>query len=77
MISQNQELINRKIQEMYREQQCGLKELFGAEWESIGTPGERKKFGTLFKKAVADGVITGIRWVRIENSGRYDVYEKL
>lgn len=77
MIEHNQELIERKIEALRSGHQCGLKEMFGDDWAGIGTPGERKTFGRLFKKAVGEGTIRGVRWIRIENSGRFDVYEKL
>lgn len=77
MIERNRELIQSKIDGMQPGQQCGLKEMFGKDWDSIGTPGKRKAFGTDFKESVKNGNISGLRWVRIENNGRFDVYEKL
>lgn len=77
MIEVHRALIERKIKALNAGQECGLKEMFGQDWEGIGTSGERKTFGRLFKKAVADGSIGGVKWIRIENSGRFDVYEKL
>jgi len=77
MIERNRKLIERNIQELQSGKQCGLKELFGEDWAKIGTPGECKNFGKLFKKAVKSGEVRGLQWVRIENAGRFDVYEKL
>ena len=77
MIELHRALIERKIEALNSGQQCGLKEMFGVDWDTIGSPGERKDFGRLFKQAVQNGSIKGVSWVRIENSGRFDVYEKL
>ena len=54
--------------------ELGLVELYGEGWEETGTVGERRNFGKLVKTAVKEGRFPEVEWVRIENSGRYDVY---
>lgn len=54
----------------------GLSKLFGTDWAGTGTPGQRREFGRLFKEAIRNGAYPAIEWIRIENSGRYDVYRK-
>ena len=77
MIDLHRTLIERKVEALNSGQQCGLKEMFEADWDTIGSPGERKGFCRLFKQAVQNGSIKGVSWLRIENSGRLDVCEKL
>lgn len=69
-------LISQKILEMPIGSEAGLAKIFGADWESIGSIGERRHFGRKFKAAVKANVIPELEWVRIENSGRCDVYQK-
>ena len=57
--------------------EAGLVAIFGDEWNKIGTSGQKKEFGRLFKAAVSQNKYPQVEWVRIENSGRYDVYRKL
>jgi len=56
--------------------EAGLAAIFGDDWDQLGDPGQRKLFGRLFKAAVSKNVYPELEWVRIENSGRYDVYRK-
>jgi hypothetical protein len=70
-------LLREKIAAMHQGAEAGLVAIFGDDWEQIGSSGQRKEFGRLFKAAVAKKIYPDIEWVRIENSGRYDVYRKL
>lgn len=70
-------LIRQKIQEMQKGSESGLVDIFGDDWEQIGGSGQKKNFGRQFKAAVNDHKYSDIEWVRIKNSGRYDVYRKL
>lgn len=70
-------IISEKIASMQQGTEAGLVAIFGDDWEIIGTSGQRKEFGRLFKAAVSNHTYLEIQWVRIENSGRYDVYQKL
>ncbi|WP_417764949.1 DUF1413 domain-containing protein [Shewanella chilikensis] len=76
LLEQHDLLIQEKIAAMPQVEEAGLAAIFGADWESIGSSGQRKEFGRLFKAAVSNGTYPEISWVRIENSGRYDVYKK-
>ena len=76
ILSRNSELITQKIAAIPIGAECGLAQIFGEDWTSIGTIGERRDFGKKFKAAVKAKTITELEWVRIENSGRYDVYKK-
>lgn len=77
LLERNDLRVREKIAAMAQGQEAGLAAIFGGDWEQIGSPGQRKEFGRLFKAAVSNGYYTEIIWVRIENSGRYDVYKKL
>lgn len=70
------QLLRQKIAAMEQGQEAGLAAIFGVEWDQIGSPGQRKEFGRQFKAAVSKNIYPEIEWVRIENSGRYDVYRK-
>jgi len=76
ILNRYSELIAQKIAEMPKGAEFGLAQIFGEDWESIGTIGERRDFGKKFKAAVKAQNITELEWVRIENSGRYDVYRR-
>lgn len=69
-------LIDQKIEAMQIGSEGGLAKIFGEDWNSIGTIGERRHFGKKFKAAVKANVIAKLEWVRIENSGRFDVYRR-
>ena len=56
---------------------AGLVEIFGEDWDIIGSSGEKKNFGRQFKAAVKDSRIPNVSWCGIENSGRYDAYLKI
>lgn len=77
LLEQNDLLIRKKVAAMPQGKEAGLAEIFGDDWNQIGSPGQRKDFGRLFKAAVSKKTYPEIEWVRIENSGRYDVYRKL
>ena len=76
LLEQNDLLIRKKVAAMPQGKEAGLAEIFGDDWNQIGSPGQRKDFGRLFKAAVSKKTYPEIEWVRIENSGRYDVYRK-
>lgn len=57
--------------------ELGLKEMFGEDWDLIGTSGDKKQFGMEVKDEVNNRVINNLVWIRIENSGRFDVYKKI
>jgi hypothetical protein len=77
LLEQNDQLIRKKVAALPQWKEYGLVEIFGDDWNQIGSPGQRKNFGRLFKDAVSKKIYPEIEWVRIENSGRYDVYRKL
>ena len=77
LLEQHDLLLRKKIAAMPQGKEAGLASIFGGDWEQIGSPGQRKEFGRLFKAAVSKKTYPEIEWVRIENSGRYDVYRKL
>ena len=76
ILTKHSDLINRKIAEMPIESEAGLAKIFGEDWESIGSIGERRDFGKKFKAAVMGNAIPELEWERIENSGRFDVYRR-
>jgi len=76
VLEQHDQLLRQKIAAMLQGQEAGLAAIFGGEWDQIGSPGQRKEFGRQFKAAVSKNTYPEIEWVRIENSGRYDVYRK-
>lgn len=73
----HEQLTQAKLDAMQKGTEAGLAAIFGNDWNLIGSPGQRKEFGRLFKAAVSQGIYPEIQWVRIENSGRYDVYKKI
>jgi len=77
LLEKHDQLVREKISAMKQGTEAGLVAIFGGDWEMIGTSGQRKEFGSLFKAAVSHKAFPEIEWVRIENSGRYDVYRKL
>lgn len=77
LLEQHNLLLRGKIAVMPQGKEVGLVDIFGGDWEKIGSSGQKKEFGRLFKAAVAKKTFPEIEWVRIENSGRYDVYRKL
>ena len=76
-LEQHTQLIREKIDAMLGGKEAGLVEIFGDDWEQIGTSSQRKTFGRLFKFEVSKGTYPNMVWVRIENAGRFDVYRKL
>jgi len=77
MIAIHSALITQKVSAMSSGQEAGVKSIFGTDWDTIGSSGEKKEFGKQFKEAVDNGTITDLEWLRIENTGRYDVYRKI
>lgn len=77
LLEQHDLLLRGKIAAMPQGTEAGLVAIFGGDWEKIGSSGQRKEFGRLFKAAVSKKTFLEIEWVRIENAGRYDVYRKL
>jgi len=53
-----------------------LAQLFGDEWEQVGTKGERRDFGTQFHEAVERNEFPLIEYVGIATSGRHNVYQR-
>lgn len=76
-LGKHTELTLEKVGAMQSGAEAGLTAIFGSDWDLIGSSGEKKSFGKKFKDAVLNNEIANIAWVRIENSGRYDVYRKL
>ena len=76
LLEQHDLLLRKKIAAMPQGNEAGIATIFGDNLEQIGSPGQRKEFGRLFKAAVSKKSYPEIKWVRIENSGRYDVYCK-
>ncbi len=77
LLDQHDQLLRQKIAAIPQGKEVGLAAIFGNDWEKIGTSGQRKEFGRLFKAAVSKKTYPDLVWVRIENSGRFDVYKKL
>lgn len=77
MIQQELDLINQRIGLMTVGAQAGLVSIFGDHWQQLIKRHDPRNFGKAFKAAVATNHIAGVKWVRIENSGRFDVYEKI
>ena len=77
LLEKHDQLLRKNIAAMQKGTEAGLVAIFGNDWESIGTSGQRKEFGRLFKAAVSNSGYPEIQWLRIENSGRFDVYRKL
>lgn len=75
-LTRHSNLVSQKIAAMPIGAEWGLAQIFGEDWTSIGTIGERRDFGKKFKAAVKAKAIEQMEWVRIENSGRYDVYKR-
>lgn len=76
LLEKYDQLLREKIAAMKKGTEAGLVTIFGDAWKLIGDSGQRKNFGKLFKSAVSKNTYPEIQWVRIENSGRYDVYRK-
>lgn len=77
-LDRNKALLDQKVYAWPIGAEMGLKEAFGSGWAKVGGEGERKAFGREFRAAVKSGKLyPQIEWVRIENSGRFDVYKKV
>ncbi len=77
LLERHDQLIRKKIATMPQGREAGLAAIFGDDWEQIGTTGQRRNFGRLFKAAALETAYPEIEWVGIKNSGRFDVYRKL
>lgn len=77
LLETHEQHLREKIAAMQKGTEAGLVAIFGDDWEFIGTSGVKRELGRLFKDAVSKNKFPEIQWVRIENSGRYDVYRKL
>lgn len=66
-------LIQSKIDALPKGTQFDVKTLMGKEWTSILS---KQSFGREFKKAIADGRLTGIIHDHLDNSPRRDIYKK-
>lgn len=77
LLEKHDQLLLEKIAAMQKGTEAGLVAIFGGDWKMIGTSGQKKEFGRLFKAAVSNNTYPEIQWVRIENSGRFDVYRKI
>ena len=55
----------------------GIAEIYGEDWSSTGSIGQRRDFGRQFKAAVQSGQISCLEWIGIANSGRHDLYRKI
>lgn len=76
LLELHDQLLRKKIREMPIGQNMGLVKIFGDDWDQIGSPGQKKEFGRLFKAAVSNETYPDIKWIAINNSGRYDLYCK-
>ena len=77
LLEKHDQLVRERLSKMKHGTEAGLADIFGNDWKTIGTSGQRKDFGSLFKAAVSHKAFPEMEWVRIENSGRYDVCRKL
>ena len=77
LLEEHDQLLRGKISALGRGTEAGLAAIFGDDWNMIGTSGQRKRFGRLFKAAVSNNAFPEVKWIRIENSGRHDVYRKI
>ena len=66
-------LVQRKIDAFPKDVQFDVKTLMGKDWASIPS---KQSFGREFKKAIADGRLTGIIHDHLDNSPRRDIYKK-
>ncbi|WP_287463871.1 hypothetical protein [Accumulibacter sp.] len=76
IVEQHDQLLRQQIAAMVQRQEAGLAAIFGGDWDQIGSTGQRKEFGRQSKAAVSKNTFPEIEWVRIENSGRDDVYRR-
>lgn len=74
MTTQELALILKHLQRYVVGQEFGVKELLDVDWPSIP---KKQGFGQRFKKAVQNGAIPNVVWVRLENSPRHDRYRKV
>lgn len=71
------ELVLDKINRLERGVEIGLRDLFGEDWDIIGSTGNKIRFGREFKALVLNGDIPNIQHRRINNNGRFDMYQKI
>jgi hypothetical protein len=55
LLEEHDELLREKIAAIQQGTEAGLAAIFGEDWPSIGSSGQRKEFGRLFKAAVSGG----------------------
>ena len=77
ILEKHEQHLREKIAGMQKGTEAGIVAIFGEGWKLIGTSGEKRELGKLFKAAVSINKFPEIQWIRIENSGRYDVYRKV
>lgn len=65
--------IQSKINAFPKGAEFDVKTLMGNDWATVLS---KQSFGRKFKKAFADGSLTGIIHDRLDNSPRRDVYKK-
>jgi hypothetical protein len=70
-------LLNHKIDLIEHGQEIGLKDMFGIDWDLIGSSGDKKIFGKEVKSGVLNGTIIGLRHIGVTNNGRNDIYCKI
>ena len=58
LLEQHDQLLRKKLSEMSPKKEMGLVTIFGDDWEQIGSSGQKKEFGRLFKAAVSRGTYT-------------------
>lgn len=65
--------IQNKINALQNGAEFDVKTLMGNDWKTVLS---KQSFGREFKKALAQGELTGITHDRLDNSPRRDVYKK-
>jgi hypothetical protein len=76
LLAEHEQLVTLKLTDWPLGREAGLKEMFGDDWQSIGTAGQKRNFGVQFKRAVKNRAIENFEWRGIRNAGRYDVYRR-
>jgi hypothetical protein len=76
LLAEHEQLLTLKLTHWPLGKVAGLKEMFGDDWDSIGTSGQKRNFGTQFKRAVKNQAIEDFEWCGIKNAGRYDTYRR-
>lgn len=76
MLAEHEQLLTSKLAHWPLGEVAGLKEMFGDDWDFIGTSGQKRNFGTQFKRAVKERAVEDFEWSGIKNAGRYDTYRR-